>query len=79
MHHCMVDRLFAMWQDLYPDKYVQPFSTSAGRLIDPDLPLAPFSKDTQGTPVCTHITRTLSTSLLPFDFTFKLELHMYLR
>ncbi|KAH6723255.1 putative tyrosinase [Leptodontidium sp. MPI-SDFR-AT-0119] len=50
MHHCNVDRLFAMWQDLYPTKYVQPFLSSAGRRIDPNIPLAPFSKDTQGTP-----------------------------
>lgn len=50
MHHNNVDRLFAMWQDLYPNKYVQPFRTSAGRLIDPNIPLAPFSSDTQGTP-----------------------------
>lgn len=50
MHHNNVDRLFAMWQDLYPNKYVQPFRTSAGRLIDPNIPLAPFSRDTQGTP-----------------------------
>ncbi|KAH7354961.1 putative tyrosinase [Rhexocercosporidium sp. MPI-PUGE-AT-0058] len=50
MHHCNVDRLFAMWQDLYPNKYVQPFISSAGRQIDPNIPLAPFSKDTQGTP-----------------------------
>lgn len=50
MHHCNVDRLFAMWQDLYPSKYVQPFRSSAGRRIDPNIPLAPFSKDTQGTP-----------------------------
>ncbi|PVH87416.1 putative tyrosinase [Cadophora sp. DSE1049] len=50
MHHNNVDRLFAMWQDLYPNKYVQPFRTSAGRLIDPNIPLAPFSRDSQGSP-----------------------------
>ncbi|CZS88976.1 uncharacterized protein RAG0_00474 [Rhynchosporium agropyri] len=50
MHHCNVDRLFAIWQDLYPNKYVQQFRSSAGRLVDPNIPLAPFSKDAQGTP-----------------------------
>ncbi|KAL3427941.1 tyrosinase [Phlyctema vagabunda] len=47
MHHCNVDRLFALWQDLYPKKYVEPFSAERGR-IDPNISLLPFHKDTVG-------------------------------
>ncbi|KAL2070465.1 hypothetical protein VTL71DRAFT_13491 [Oculimacula yallundae] len=59
MHHCNVDRLFAIWQDLYPNKYVQQFVSSGGRVIDPNISLAPFSKDAQAAPwnakACQHL------------------------
>ena len=48
-HHCMVDRVFAMWQVLYPDSYVQPASSETGTFsippnieIDTDSALTPF-------------------------------------
>ena len=30
LHHCMVDRVFAMWQVLHPSSYVQPASSEGG-------------------------------------------------
>lgn len=50
--HCScsnVDRIFAIWQDLYPNKYVQTFSTGRG-VTKPNDPLAPFHTDTKSTP-----------------------------
>lgn len=44
-----VDRIFAMWQDLYPNKYVQSFSTGRG-VTKPNDPLAPFHTDNKSTP-----------------------------
>jgi hypothetical protein len=44
-----VDRIFAMWQDLYPNKYVQTFTSGRGT-TKPNDSLAPFSTDTKSTP-----------------------------
>lgn len=42
-HHCMIDRIFAMWQFLYPDSYVEPmlaiaatYTIQVGDLLDID-------------------------------------------
>ncbi|KAF2166719.1 hypothetical protein M409DRAFT_54512 [Zasmidium cellare ATCC 36951] len=55
LHHCNVDRLFAMWQTLNPDKYgaqqVAPHSTwtiAQGSTQGPSSPLTPFYKNTNG-------------------------------
>ena len=49
LHHCMVDRVFAMWQVLYPSSYVQPasseggtFAISPGVQVDTNTALTPF-------------------------------------
>ncbi|CAK4025841.1 Di-copper centre-containing [Lecanosticta acicola] len=54
-HHCMLDRLFAMWQFLHPDSYVEPMAamaptyvTAIGDVMDVDSALAPFHSDSQG-------------------------------
>lgn len=41
-----MDRLFAIWQDLYPDKYVKPFRLGPrGPVLDATTGLLPFHKD----------------------------------
>ena len=49
LHHCMVDRVFAMWQTLYPSSYVQPASSEGGTYaiprgvqVDTNTALTPF-------------------------------------
>ncbi|KAI1191479.1 tyrosinase [Nemania serpens] len=57
LHHCNIDRLFAIWQSLNPDKWfetdVQRFFdqkiVGSGTLITNETPLRPFHKDTTGT------------------------------
>ncbi|CZT14535.1 related to tyrosinase precursor (monophenol monooxygenase) [Ramularia collo-cygni] len=56
LHHANMDRIFAMWQILYPNLYVermravsQTFTVSVGDVLDVDTPLEPFSSDTRGT------------------------------
>ncbi|KAK0108702.1 hypothetical protein ONS95_003493 [Cadophora gregata] len=55
LHHAMIDRIFAMWQVIFPDSYVVPepaifntFTLSAGQTQDVNSPLAPFHKDVAG-------------------------------
>lgn len=52
LHHCNVDRLFALWQTINPDSYVPtataPHSTwviPSGATLNADYPLEPFNKD----------------------------------
>ncbi|TGJ84363.1 hypothetical protein E0Z10_g4430 [Xylaria hypoxylon] len=57
LHHCNIDRLFALWQSLNPDKWfetdIQRFFdqkiVGSGSLITNKTPLRPFHKDTTGT------------------------------
>jgi tyrosinase len=49
LHHCNVDRLFAIWQALNPTRFVIPrvnesgtFATAAGTVENADSPLPPF-------------------------------------
>ena len=49
LHHCNVDRLWAVWQDLNPDKFITPkpapyttFTTRGGTSETQDSPLSPF-------------------------------------
>ncbi|KAI7233874.1 Di-copper centre-containing protein [Hortaea werneckii] len=55
LHHCNVDRLFALWQNQYPNAWsgsqVAPHNTwtvAAGSTQGLDSPLTPFYKDTSG-------------------------------
>lgn len=52
LHHAMVDRLFAMWQVLNPDSYVEPqiagsstFVVTQGTTLTETTPLTPFNYD----------------------------------
>ncbi|GAB1310494.1 tyrosinase [Madurella fahalii] len=56
LHHCMVDRIFAIWQALYPESWVTPqpalrasYTTSLGELQDARTALTPFFADANGT------------------------------
>ncbi|KAF2967938.1 hypothetical protein GQX73_g5626 [Xylaria multiplex] len=57
LHHCYLDRLFALWQSLNPDKwfetdiqrYFDQKIVGSGSLITNKTPLRPFHKDTEGT------------------------------
>ncbi|KIM27071.1 hypothetical protein M408DRAFT_173274 [Serendipita vermifera MAFF 305830] len=49
LHHCNVDRIFALWQALRPDEYVTPmanpdgtWTTRPGTIENVDSPLTPF-------------------------------------
>ena len=33
LHHAMVDRIFAMWQSIYPDTYMEPQVIADGALF----------------------------------------------
>jgi tyrosinase len=55
LHHAAVDRLVAMWQQLYPDSWVEPcpaaettFNTLQGELQDASTLLTPFRSDAAG-------------------------------
>lgn len=56
LHHTMVDRVFAMWQVLYPTSWITPtpaatnsYTTSEGQIQDAQTPLTPFYANTDGT------------------------------
>ncbi|KAI0451980.1 tyrosinase [Xylaria acuta] len=57
LHHCNIDRLFAIWQSLNPGKwfetdiqrYFDQKIVGSGTLITNETPLRPFHKDTTGT------------------------------
>lgn len=56
LHHANVDRLFAIWQAIYPNNWMPAknqikYGTGvlkAGQNVDTNTPLAPFHKDTSG-------------------------------
>ena len=55
LHHANVDRLFAMWQTLYPDSWILPtpaamnsYTTSRGQIQDSSTALTPFFADEDG-------------------------------
>ncbi|KAF2423095.1 Di-copper centre-containing protein [Tothia fuscella] len=54
MHHAMVDRMFAMWQVLYPDNWLKPadgtetWTLFENNTVDGKTPLTPFHADTSG-------------------------------
>ncbi|KAK3341574.1 hypothetical protein B0T25DRAFT_510773 [Lasiosphaeria hispida] len=56
LHHCMVDRIFAIWQELNPETWVVPqvaalpsYTTSKGQVQDSRTALTPFYASSDGT------------------------------
>lgn len=56
LHHCMIDRLLALWQALYPNSWVEPnmarvnsYTTSVGDMLDSSSALTPFFASSNGT------------------------------
>jgi len=75
LHHCNVDRLFAMWQSQYPNAYggSQPaphdtWTIASGTTQDANSPLTPFYKDTAGTTFWT--TNTVQKWDTTFGYTY---------
>jgi len=74
LHHCNVDRLFAMWQSQNPTAYgasqVAPGDTwtiAAGSTQNANSPLTPFYKDTDGNFWTTNLVRNWNTT---FHYTY---------
>ncbi|KAI9812447.1 MAG: hypothetical protein M1827_004678 [Pycnora praestabilis] len=73
LHHANVDRLFAIWQAIYPDSYVTPqvdyggtFTINSGTTEDTNTPLTPFKTDNSGT----FHTPTTARSTKTFGYTY---------
>jgi tyrosinase len=56
LHHCMVDRIFALWQTLHPETWITPHralqsthTTSRGEIQDSQTALTPFYSSDNGT------------------------------
>lgn len=56
LHHCMIDRLLALWQALYPNSWVEPnmarvnsYTTSVGDMLTASSALTPFFASSNGT------------------------------
>ncbi|KAL4861797.1 hypothetical protein BDV12DRAFT_203650 [Aspergillus spectabilis] len=59
LHHCNIDRIFALWQGLNPEKWFEEGEVNdffqetiglpTGTKISPETELRPFHKDTKGT------------------------------
>ncbi|KAJ4297234.1 hypothetical protein N0V88_004152 [Collariella sp. IMI 366227] len=56
LHHCMVDRVFAIWQALNPDAWISPtravlnsYTTYQGDMQTSNTPLTPFFSSDNGT------------------------------
>ncbi|KAK4141580.1 uncharacterized protein C8A04DRAFT_13942 [Dichotomopilus funicola] len=56
LHHCMVDRIFALWQAIHPNQWVVPsqallnsYTTRRGQEVNGQTPLTPFYKHENGT------------------------------
>lgn len=56
LHHCMVDRVLAIWQGFYPNSWVEPnmarvnsYTTSVGEWLNSSSPLTPFYASSDGT------------------------------
>ncbi|KAK5746411.1 hypothetical protein LTR17_000791 [Elasticomyces elasticus] len=74
LHHCNVDRLFAMWQTQYPSSYGasqaaphDSWTIAAGSNQNADSPLKPFYKDTNGNFWTTNQVRNWNTT---FHYTY---------
>lgn len=56
LHHCMVDRIFAIWQVLHPETWIRPapavefsYTTRRGQIQNASTPLTPFFASGDGT------------------------------
>lgn len=57
LHHAMIDRVFALWQVLWPDAWMTPqpnlafpmWTVPIGAVVDSTTPLTPFYSDDEGT------------------------------
>jgi tyrosinase len=56
LHHCNIDRIFAIWEAINPNSYVTPYASGLGTWMHPsgtiediNSPLYPFHSDAQGT------------------------------
>lgn len=74
LHHTNVDRLFAMWQAIYPDQYVVPqvndygtFTEAGGTTEDVNTNLTPFTSNSDGT---TFWTAASSRNLATWGYTY---------
>ncbi|PGH28693.1 hypothetical protein GX50_08562 [[Emmonsia] crescens] len=72
LHHTNIDRIFAMWQALHPESYVQPLPNAGGDFMkrpgtweDSKTPLAPF-RDANNE----FYNAETSRSLRPFGYTY---------
>ncbi|KAI9673898.1 MAG: hypothetical protein M1817_002104 [Caeruleum heppii] len=73
LHHAMMDRVFAIWQVLYPTSYVEPVANQAGTFTavpgtveDVDTDLTPFHSDAAGNFWTSKTVRDLKT----FNYTY---------
>lgn len=73
MHHMNVDRMFALWQSLYPNSYTvnshtaqASFAVAANTQVNGDTFLAPFHAGTNGQPHTTNSVRDTNT----FKYTY---------
>ncbi|KAA6415653.1 MAG: hypothetical protein FRX48_00369 [Lasallia pustulata] len=73
LHHANVDRLFAMWQAIYPGSYTTPqsdaygtFTNSPGGIEDIKTLLTPFHSDNSGTLYTSATARSISS----FGYTY---------
>ncbi|XXH04031.1 hypothetical protein Hte_010442 [Hypoxylon texense] len=73
LHHANIDRLFALWQAVFPDSYVTPRISDLGTYLRPanltdtiDTPLQPFFGEDGETPYTAATARDIST----FGYTY---------
>lgn len=73
LHHCNVDRLFAIWQAIYPDSWIEPEETEvetatikSGDILTGETPLKPFHKNAAGD----FWTSTTSRDVAAFGYTY---------
>lgn len=73
LHHANIDRIFALWQAVFPDSYVTPRISDLGTYLRPanltdniDTPLQPFFGEDGKTPYTAATARNIST----FGYTY---------
>lgn len=73
LHHCNVDRLFAIWQAIYPNSWIEPEETEvetatikSGDILTGETPLKPFHKNAAGD----FWTSTTSRDVAAFGYTY---------
>ncbi|KAL9057798.1 MAG: hypothetical protein Q9162_002139 [Coniocarpon cinnabarinum] len=73
LHHMNVDRLYALWQGIYPEQYTidgtmgaPTYYYSQGTRCGPDTALAPFSSNPNGAPHTSNSVRNTSTFLYTY-------------